>query len=284
MRVISLFDGISCGRLALDRAKIKIDGYFASEINKHALFVATKNYPDSVQLGDIRNIIEIQGDVVIGGPPCQDLSVANPSGKGLDGDRSGLFWEYMRILNQSKAQYFLLENVKMKKSQSDIITSELGVEPVLINSNLFSAQNRQRLYWTNIPIPALPLVESPLLIRDCIHDDSYKNFYVSRPLTFTKNYVKWDTSGKGYNSQNDRAYYKDRKICTMPSNHRAQSKLNIVVDLDNGLFRRTHPIEAERYQNVPDNYTEGLSDVKRVEVLGNGWTVGVIAHILQGLN
>jgi site-specific DNA-cytosine methylase len=221
---------------------------------------------------------------LIGGSPCQDLSNANPDGKGLDGSRSGLFWEYIRLFKDLEPKYFLLENVVMKKEWIDIISQELGVEGVEINSNLVSAQNRRRIYWTNIPNVGQPK-DKGILLRDIIYDDTYKVFTderISNTKKITKNYIKWDLSGKGYWSQQDRAYFKNNKICTLPK-ARASNKLNIVLDSDKDIYRRMHPIEAERCQNIPDNYTEGLSDNKRIESIGNGWTVDIITHIFKGI-
>jgi len=163
MNVLSLFDGISCGRVALDRAGIDIDRYFASEIDKYAIMVAQKNYPDTIHIGDVLGVKYKNGclytdkgatktdiDLLIGGSPCQGFSFA---GKQLNFEdpRSKLFFEFVRILHEVKPKYFLLENVKMKKEYQDVITSYLGVEPMESNSSLLSAQKRKRLYWTNIP-------------------------------------------------------------------------------------------------------------------------------------
>jgi site-specific DNA-cytosine methylase len=287
MNVLSLFDGISCGQIALNRACINYDNYFASEIDRNAIKITQKNYPKTKQIG---SVIGVNGDnlpkidLLIGGSPCQDLSNANPDGKGLDGSRSGLFWEYIRLFKDLKPKYFLLENVVMKKEWIDIISQELGVEGVEINSNLVSAQNRRRIYWTNIPNVGQPK-DKGILLRDIIYDDTYKVFTderISNTKKITKNYIKWDLSGKGYWSQQDRAYFKNNKICTLPK-ARASNKLNIVLDSDKDIYRRMHPIEAERCQNIPDNYTEGLSDNKRIESIGNGWTVDIITHIFKGI-
>lgn len=287
MNILSLFDGMSCGQIALNKLGIKYDNYYASEIDKHAIQVTQNNYPNTIQLG---SVTEVKGedlpkiDLLFGGSPCQDLSKAKTDGEGLKGERSGLFWEYIRLLKETKPKYFLLENVVMKQEWSDIISEELGVEPIEINSNLVSAQNRRRLYWTNIPDVKQPK-DKGILLGDIIYDDNYKVFTHERiPLTkkMTKNYVKWDISGKQYWSQQDRAYFKEKKVCTLPKANPA-NKLNIVLDYDNDIYRRMHPIEAERCQNVPDNYTSGVSDNKRLEMLGNGWTVDVIVHIFKNL-
>ena len=156
LNVLSLFDGMSCGRLALERAGIKVNNYFASEIDKYAIQVAKHNYPNTQHIGDVTKVKASELpkiDLLIGGSPCQSFSNAG-NGTGFDG-KSGLFYEYVRLLKECKPKYFLLENVKMKKQWQDIISKELGVEPIKINSNLVSAQNRERLYWTNIPVSEL---------------------------------------------------------------------------------------------------------------------------------
>jgi site-specific DNA-cytosine methylase len=285
--VLSLFDGMSCGQIALNRTGIKYENYFASEIDETSIFITQKNYPKTKQIGSVteintKNLPKI--DLLFGGSPCQDLSKAKTDGQGLNGKRSGLFWEFVRILKEVQPTYFLLENVVMQKEWADIITNELGVEPIEINSNLVSAQNRRRMYWTNIPNVEQPK-DKGITLGDIIYDDTYKVFTHPRiPLTkkLTENYVKWDISGKQYWSQQDRAYFKDKKVCTLPKAN-PTNKLNILLDYENDVYRRMHPIEAERCQNVPDNYTSGVSDNKRLEMLGNGWTVDVIAHIFSFL-
>tara|TARA_R110000772_G_scaffold257922_1_gene374927 strand:- start:45 stop:962 length:918 start_codon:yes stop_codon:yes gene_type:complete len=287
MNVLSLFDGMSCGQIALNKLGIKYENYFASEIDKHAIEITMKNYPNTKQIGDVTkiklsNLPKI--DLLIGGSPCQDLSNAKTNGDGLNGERSGLFWEYIKVLKECKPSYFLLENVVMKKEWADVISKELGCQPIEINSNLVSAQNRRRLYWSNIPNISQPK-DKGVLLKHIIYDDNYKVFTdvrITNTKKITKNYIKWDLSGKKYWSQQDRAYFKDKKMCTLPKANPA-NKLNILLDYDKDIYRRMHPIEAERCQNVPDNYTSGVSDNKRLEMIGNGWTVDVIKHIFKGI-
>lgn len=160
--VLSLFDGARCGAVALDKAGITYDKYFASEIDKYAKIIANKNYPNAINLGDVNNYTlwdSVEGfkwediDLVMGGSPCQDLSIAKSDRRGLEGNRSGLFFRFVEILHYAKPKYFLLENVaSMSKADRDVITSVLGVKPIMINSALLSAQQRKRLYWTNIPV------------------------------------------------------------------------------------------------------------------------------------
>lgn len=170
MNVLSLFDGISCARVALDRAGIPVKNYYASEVDKHAIAVSTKNYPDIVRVGDVR---QIKGeefpdiDLLIGGSPCQDLSIAKKERKGLEGEKSGLFWEYVRILREVRPKWFVLENVaSMPKKDRDIITAELGVEPVMFDASLVSAQSRRRYFWTNIKF-TLP-ADKGILLKDIL--------------------------------------------------------------------------------------------------------------------
>lgn len=418
INVLSLFDGISCGQVALERAGIKVDNYYASEIDKYAIQITQKNYPNTIQLGDVRNI---KGedlpkiDLLIGGSPCQGFSFA---GKQLNFDdpRSKLFFEYVRLLEETKPKYFLLENVKMKKEYQDVISRYLRVEPIEINSALVSAQNRKRLYWTNIPGITQP-EDKGILLKDIVHEQfdeilfdvninrfninpsgkgmngnaySVSNFKsntlttnkgegqkIAIPLNeyivpfdetlmifdkevekgkvgyfrkdsqanrvyyihdkavtlcgeagggaakmgqylfgeVKKNYFQYDLSGKGHNSQDQRAYYLDGKHGTLPSSS-ASSKCKVLFGcitpdrvnkkqngqrfndgkkfytlttqdkhgiLIEGYIRKLTPVECERLQTLPDNYTEGISNSQRYKCLGNGWTVDVIAHILKGL-
>lgn len=182
MNILSLFDGISCGQIALERACIKIDNYYSSEIDNNAIKVTQYNYPNTIQIGDVtkikykdnklyteKGIYENKIDLLIGGSPCQGFSNA---GKMLNfkDERSMLFFEYVRLLNEVKPKYFLLENVKMKKEWQDIITRYLGVEPIEINSSLVSGQNRVRLYWTNIP-NVKPPQDKKIMFKDIISKD-----------------------------------------------------------------------------------------------------------------
>jgi len=221
--------------------------------------------------------------ILFAGSPCQDLSNAKANGEGLNGEKSKLFYEFVRVLKEVKPKYFLLENVKMKKEWQDIITSIVGIEPIKINSNLVSAQNRERLYWTNLPNITIPK-DKGLVINDIIYDDTYKIFSderIDNTRKFTKNYIKWDLSGKKYWSQQDRAYFKEKKMCTVPKAN-PLNKLNIW--LGENKYRRCHPIEAERLQTLPDNYTQCIeSPNKRIGLVGDGWTVDVIVHLLKGL-
>ena len=268
--VLSLFDGMSCGQIALNRVGISYGKYYASEIDKHAIKVTQHNYPDTIQLG---SVTEIKGtdlpqiDLLIGGSPCQGFSFA---GKGLNFDdpRSKLFFEFVRLLEETKPKYFLLENVKMKQEFQDIISEQLGVKPILINSSLVSAQNRERLYWTNIPIQGLPN-DKGLFLKDVIEIGSGKKLSeqtAQRPRTL-----------RNYRSENQKAF------CMLATMWKGSQSNGMTVIEDNGL-RNITPLECERLQTVPDNYTNVVADTNRYTMLGNGWTVDVIAHIFGGLS
>jgi site-specific DNA-cytosine methylase len=305
MNVLSLFDGISCGRLALDRANVTVDTYLASEVDRYAINVAKSNYPDTIHLGDVRNVGKCdvslpEIDLLIGGSPCQGFSFA---GKQLNFNdpRSQLFFEYVRVLKETKPKYFLLENVRMKQESMDAITDLLGVEPVAINSNLVSAQNRYRLYWTNIPMDELP-DDKGIMLKDIIEDDyvtdrdkshcidanyfkggNLKSYFEKhrRQLVFSDNLQpKILQRGRGFNSGGIKA--KDGKT---PSLSTSSWEHNNHLTFDEGFtWRKLTPLECERLQTVPDNYTKGVSNTQRYKMLGNGWTVDVVAHIFRGLH
>lgn len=295
MNILSLFDGMSCCQIALNRSGIKYDKYFASEIEPSSIKVTQHNYKDTIQLGDIKNISAdyftqqgIKIDFLSAGSPCQDFSRSNTSGEGLNGVRSGLFFEFLRLLKELKPRYFILENVIMTKKWENQITELLGVKPVEINSDIFSAQSRRRLYWTNIPINPLP-TNKGLVFGDVIYDNNYKVFKgndvikSSKRLTKNKSYIQWDSNGKKNKSQWDRAYLLEQKICTLTKI--GSNNINICLDYDNDIYRKLHPIEAERLQTVPYNYTkvDGVSDSKRFQMLGNAWTIDTISHIFSSI-
>lgn len=306
MNVLSLCGGIECGRVAFDRVNIKIDKYFSSEINPDSIKVALTNYPDIIPLGDMEDLLRITDsgviigdklknlpkiDMLIGGTPCQGLSRAKTDRENLEDFRSRLFYNYVEILkwlrqNNNPDILFLLENVVPDKETQEIMTEKMQIKPVLIDSALVSAQTRKRLYWTNINNG---IIEQPkdkgLKIKDIIYDNTYKQFKderIEKTKKFTKNYMKYDLSGKGYYSQPDRSYYLNGKYPTLMKAN-PTNKLNIWLGKD--LHRRTHPIEAERAQTLPDNYTSCIkSDAKRMSLCGDGWTVDVIAHIFSFIN
>jgi DNA (cytosine-5)-methyltransferase 3A len=415
MNVLSLFDGISCARVALDRAGIEVNAYMASEIEKNAIKVSEKNYPDIIRVGSVVRLeVEGQVDLLIGGSPCQDLSIAKKDRKGLDGNRSGLFWEFLRIKKECNPKWFVLENVaSMPAADRDIITKEMGVEPVMFNASLVSAQCRKRLFWTNIPF-ALP-EDRGVLLKDILETEVDEKFYIKKDMTLTpqtgRNETKklgyvtdkdhqanrvYDDNGKlpaiasvcnsmvkvgyigdgeqyGQGGQAHRVYSTDGKTPTMSSGpalvyvgavekttrkgmegqehlsrahhegnriydpegkaptlsangggtagssalikvgrdigrrlvdgHRADADTSVPyerrietreddkcgtltsVAKDNLVvgdrIRKLTPIECERLQGLPDNYTEGVATTHRYKCLGNAFNVDVVAHILS---
>lgn len=304
MNVLSLFDGMSCGQIALEKVGFQVDKYFASEIDKYAIKVAKANYPDMVHLGDVRDVRADdlpQIDLLIGGSPCQGFSFA---GKQLNFDdpRSKLFWEYVRLLRELQPKYFLLENVKMKQESMDVITEALGVEPIFINSSLVSAQNRQRYYWTNIPMDKLPddegimlkdILEDGYVDRDKAHciDANYfkggnlKSYFEKhrRQLVFSDEGLchvgDADLKGHGYNR---RVYHPDGKAPSLCAASGGNLEPKTFISPDS--WRKLTPLECERLQTVPEGYTAHVSNTQRYRMLGNGWTVDVITHILKGMD
>lgn len=300
MNVLSLFDGISCGKVALERAGIKIKNYQASEVDKYAIQIAKKNHPDIEHLGDVQNWrtwAVPNPDLLIGGSPCQGFSMA---GKQLNFNdpRSKLFFEFVDIMKATKPTYFLLENVKMKKEYQDIITEHMGVEPIKINSSLVSAQSRERLYWTNIPNVTIPedrgimlkdILEEGYVDRDksfCIDASYYKGGNLKsyfeknrRQLVFNKPVRIGDI---GSSAQAHRVYSTEGKSVSLKALGGGQgAKTGLYYT--NDIVRKLTPIECERLQTLPDNYTEGVSNTQRYKMLGNGWTVDVLSHIFKNI-
>ena len=354
MNVLSLFDGMSCGQIALNRAGIKYDTYFASEVDKYAIKVAQANYPNTVQIGDVTQVdhtrLPFGGiDLLMGGSPCQGFSFA---GKQLNFDdpRSKLFFEFVRLKDELKPKYFLMENVPMKQESQDIISEYLGVKPVMINSSLFSAQNRKRLYWTNIPFDTMPTADKGIVLQDILEEDGIANEAMTNKLgkshciTARYNGAVWwnsiqrkqrtmvqvgeadtinghdilkriyspsgkaptlntmgggnrepkvaigrivnrrlDEHGVRKDGQLDLPFTKQLEVSdTGKSNCLTTfTKDNVLV---NGMqWRKLTPLECERLQTVPDNYTNHVSNSQRYKMLGNGWTVDVISHIMKGI-
>ena len=286
MKVLSLFDGISCGRVALERAGIPVEKYYASEIDKYAIQITQKNYPDTVQLGDVCKIDFTDEkfkdvDLLIGGSPCQSLSIVlAKTRQNLDG-KSKLFFEYIRALETIKPKWFLLENVaSMTKECKDVITQYMGVEPVLINSSLFSAQERKRLYWTNIPLTELPK-ESPLTLGDILEKNVSEKYFYDLPLTdIDMSKTVCATMEHKNMKMHKRVYNPAFKCSTLTCVSGGNQQKKVYID---GRARKLTPVEYERLQTLEDNYTKGVSDSHRYTACGNGWTVDLIAHIFGGL-
>jgi site-specific DNA-cytosine methylase len=333
MKVLSLFDGISAGQLALQRAGVAVDAYYASEVDKYAISVTQNAYPNTIQLGDVTKWREWdipwgEIDLVIGGSPCQGFSFA---GKQLNFNdpRSALFFVFVdichRVADDNPKMRFMLENVRMKKEYQDVITGYFGVNPIAINSSLVSAQNRYRLYWTNIPNVTQP-DDRGILLRDIILDDVDSKHYLSpeaidymdrlrngkprweyhtnnldgKAACLTANMHKGvpygvlripEATKKGYvevqpnegvdltfpNSKTRRGRrMEDKSNCLTATNYD-------YCWYDGYICRKLTPIECERLQTFPDNWTEGISDTQRYKALGNSWTVDVVAHIFKNL-
>ena len=377
MKVLSLFDGMSCGQLALQKIGANVTTYYASEIDKYAIQIAKKNFPNTIHLGDVRNIngttfpqkrlcgedLGNEIDLLIGGSPCQGFSFA---GKQLNFDdpRSKLFFEFVRIKkllsNKYKKLYFLLENVVMSKASQQVISQYLGVEPIEINSSLVSAQHRKRLYWTNIPFEmpddkkiylkdilenglasdkmtkdgkaycltaryqgavwwnsiqrkqrTMVKVDKPISkyglkqvgVANLNGHDLLKRVYSSEGKSPTlnahgggntepkvaleqfkinpeivSNYVP-DLKGAVCDPYNKRIIKGDKSTALRTNS----SNGNTWVNDEKHSWRKLTPLECERLQTVPDNYTQGVSNTQRYKMIGNGWTVDVIAHIFKNI-
>jgi len=284
MKVLSLFDGISCARVALERAGIPVETYYASEIDKYAISISQKNYPDIKQMGNIVDMYTMPYwntcgnniDLLIGGSPCQDLSIAKKDRKGLDGERSGLFWEYVRILKEVEPKYFILENVaSMPKEAKDLITKEMGVEPIMIDASLVSAQSRKRLFWTNIPKVTLP-EDRGIILKDIIENadtDRLKSYCIDASYYKGANWKQYKEKGR-----------RQLVVATLDEGTWAKryEQIRRVYGVE-GLapIRKLTPVECERLQGLPDNYTEGISNTQRYKCCGNAFNVDVVAHILK---
>jgi len=316
MNVLSLFDGKSGGQIALNRGGHKITNYYASEVNTDAIAVAMDNYPNTIQIGDVRNLKYCEGklftdngvfevgkiDLLIGGSPCQNLSFAGKR-KGLTTKegveitdletylllksedfqfegQSYLFWEFVRLMREIKPLNFLLENVKMVKYWKDVFDEVMKVKGELINSSNFSAQNRPRYYWTNLKIDEY--IDSRIVIEDIIEKEASLDLHVNiegKEGIFTNNYYQYDLSGKNNGSQDQRGYYQTGKCGTLDRGCSNKHKLFI----DKNTVRKFTRKELERLQTVPDNYTKKVSKNKAGEMLGNGWNIDTIVHILKNL-
>ena len=289
--------------VALERIGTPIDRYVAYEIDKYAIQVSQNNYPQIERCGDVRgaDFTQYKGfDIVIGGFPCQDLSIAKQNRKGLDGERSGLFWELVRAIQEVQPKYFLVENnASMPKNAKDTISEVLGVEPIMINSALVSAQQRKRLYWTNIPNVGQP-EDKGILLEDVIESGIT---YQGKSYCLTASYsgaAFWNTLSRnqrtmicepvrigdiGSKAQVHRVYSVKGKSVCISANGGGQGAIAGLykIDLPDGdyIVRKLSPIECERLQTLRDNYTAGISNTQRYRCLGNAWTIDVIAHILS---
>lgn len=348
MNVLSLFDGMSCGRVALERCGFKIDNYFASEIDKYAITIAANNYLDTIHIGDVTKVRGAdlpQIDLLIGGSPCQGFSFA---GKQLNFEdpRSKLFFEFVRLVKECKPKYFFLENVVMKAQYHNVITKYLGIDPIFLNSELVSAQSRPRMYWTNIPGYVEPK-QKGLILDDIIQYDipfsrtgtlvpgktSKLGLIIAGEATDINNHGQhkriYSVEGKGPTLTTSQGGYTKAKVAKLNKaciiGRRLDSngvrkdydksvpitqclevratninksnclttvgKDNVLTTLAPGRYpdayknklpyRELTPIEYERLQTLPDNYTIGVSNSQRYKMLGNGWTVDAICEFFK---
>ncbi len=301
MDVTNLFDGMSCGQIALKKAGIKVREYRASEVDKHAIKVTKDNFPNTIHIGDVRQVsgYELMGcDLLMAGSPCQGFSVA---GKQLNFEdpRSKLFFEFVRVKKEMMPKYFLLENVVMKKEWIKIITDIMEVEPIMINSALVSAQNRKRLYWTNIPVTQPD--DKNIFLEDIIEQDGFpviKNRGVVTPKPnksqcLDANYFKgvdnhgqrtmifnYSSSGRGNGKVKGRYTVDAKKSLTLTAAGYSDRSFTGIYD---GDIKKLTVLECKRLQTVPDDYIMNVSNSQAYKMLGNGWTIDVIAHILKGI-
>lgn len=294
MIVLSLFDGMSGGQIALERVGIKVTKYFAAEIKKHAIKVTMNNYPNTIQIGDVTKIHYENGvlytekgnykvdkiDLLIGGSPCQDFSLLKANGKGLEGEKSRLFYEYLRILKEVKPTYFLLENVRMKKESEQQLNKYLGTDGIHINSNLVSYQNRPRIYWTNIPNVKAP-IDKHIDFQDYIgkFGEDLEQYKVKR----TPSREKMWNDGQGRKNQlkscDNKTFAKKINCISRKQDRSPNSGLIQYKDFCRYLTRR----ELEQGQTVPLGYTDCVSYNQAQDLLGDGWTIDVITHIFNNL-
>lgn len=285
MLVVSVFDGYSGAQQALLSLGIHPQAYFASEVDKFAIQVTQKNFPKTIQIGDIKKIGPelplLRPDLFIGGSPCQDLSIAHKGREGLNGASSGLFFEYVRLKGLLHPKYFVLENVaSMKELDKKLISEIMGVEPILIDSSLVSAQSRKRLYWTNIPVEQPE--DAGILLRDILipHLEDTREYLLS-----TKELAYMDRRVAGGRTHWDFKHHHDAanaKSHCLPANLHKGVPYNVIID-QFGQKRKLTPVEAERLQGLTDDYTSGVSKSQRYKMLGNGFNIPTIAHILKGL-
>jgi DNA (cytosine-5)-methyltransferase 3A len=264
---------MSCGQIALEKAGIKVNNYFASEIKKHAIKCTQTNYPNTIQVGDITKLKATdlpKIDLVIGGSPCQDISHLKPNSKGVYDKKSKLFFEYLRLLLELKPKYFLLENVNGKKESIELITKLLGVEPIKINSSLVSFQNRVRLYWTNIPGVKQPK-DKQISFQDFkeLEADEYKVNYTPSRITM------W---GDGVNGKCPNITHREKINCLTCKQDRWNNAGLIEYD---DFCRYLTVKECELAQNVPIGYTNCVSKNQAWDLLGDGWTVDIIVGIFN---
>lgn len=296
MKVLSLFDGMSCGQIALNRLGLKVEAYYASEIKKHAIKCTKANYPDTVEIGDVRKVHYSEGtlttengvfevgaiDLLIGGSPCQDLSNMMSNRKGLEGEKSSLFWEYVRVLSEAKPKFFMLENVgSMEERDAATITQTLGVPGFRINSSLVSAQFRDRIYWTNIPGEETNLFGERLITQPKDRNIRLQDILESGSTDRDKALCLLARGGGRWSHVLENDKFKAKHI--QEQMMRRYNKGFDTVIFEDNYVRLLSRRELERLQTVPEGYTDCVSYVEAFNLLGDGWTIDVITHVLKGL-
>lgn len=280
-----MFDGISCGRVALERAGIPVERYVAYEIEPNAIKISKKNYPQIKHCGDVTkaDFTQYQDfDLLIGGSPCQSLSIIQAHKRQNLNGKSKLFFEFVRAKDEMKPKWFFFENVASMNDESRQVISELlGCEPIFINSNCFVAQDRPRLYWTNIPLQDINLVECNARLRDIMQNNVPEKYFYDYPLEGLDMSKKVCAHMVHNNLEmHRRVYNPDHKVGCLTAVCGGNQQRKV---LDGGRARKLTPVEYERLQGLPDGYTAGVCDGQRYKAIGNGWTVDVIAHVFTGL-
>lgn len=283
--VLSLFDGIGAARAALDEAGIPVRNYYSSEINPYSKDILHANYPDVVDLGDVRSLRDPPKnvDLMCGGSPCQDLSRANMNERaGLEGDKSSLFWDFVRVRDEAQPKHFLFENVLPRGSVADkdvrVISDALGVDPVLVDAKDFSAMRRPRLWWTDLDVPLYGGSEATL--RNALSADVDPKYFYSERAVQGMHTPKGQSGKTPFDRHGMRI--DDPKARTVTASFKRGQPHNSLM-LDDGRIRKLTPEEIERLFGFPEGYTSGVSDTRRYEALGNSWSVPAAAHILRGL-
>lgn len=293
MNILSLFDGMSCGQLSLDRAGIPYNDYYASEIDQNCIEVTQSNYPNTIQLGDVQDVYcgATKIDLLLAGSPCQGFSIGG-NGLNFQHPQSALFFEFVRLLKKLQPTHFLLENVPMKKEWADIITKMVGVEPIKINSSIISAQSRKRLYWTNIDFtpPKNQGIMGPIITHILEEDGEWiytdDILQIENTGTITKPRRVGGLLNGNPNSQGERIYSIYGKSPTLSANSGGTAGVGnclITDDISKGRYRRLTVCEAERLQTVPVDYTRVATRAQAHKMIGNGWTIDVVAQILRGI-
>lgn len=300
MNILSICDGISCGQVALKRAKIKIDSYYASEIDKYAIQVTQTRFPKTNQLGDMtkyKNWAIDKPDIILAGTPCQDFSIAGAR-KGIKGARGNLTSVFLDMITYYKPKYFLLENVQMKQEYINLISKRLKVKPILLNSSLVSAQNRNRLYWSNIPITQPK--DKKVYLKDilehgsvdrlksyCIDANYWKGGNLDQYFKHNRRQLVFNSTKKLFEikkGMGNRVYSINGKAATLTTNTGGFAGPSASLIIYKGGVRKLTVLECERLQTLDDHYTDvGISNTQRYKAIGNGWTVDIIKHILKGI-